>query len=64
MALPVVSSNPKLGTTGGFLTAYLRKFDPDSRVSLFGVTAQYTTTHSLVASLFAPRASSRTRSSP
>jgi hypothetical protein len=53
MALPVVSSNPKLGTTGGFLAAYLRMFDPESRVSMFGVTAQYTTTHSLVASLFA-----------
>jgi hypothetical protein len=53
MILPVVSSNPKLGTTGGFLTAYLRKFDPESRVSLFGLSAQYTTTHSLVASLFA-----------
>jgi len=53
LVLPVVSSNPKLGTTGGFLTAYLHKFDPDSRVSMFGVTAQYTTTHSLIASLFA-----------
>jgi hypothetical protein len=53
MALPVVSSNPKLGTTGGFLAAYLHKFDADSRVSLFGITAQYTTTHSLISSMFA-----------
>lgn len=53
LAVPIVSSNPKLGTTGGFLAAYLHKFDADSRVSLFGLTAQYTTTHSLVASAFA-----------
>jgi len=53
MALPVVSSNPKLGTTGGLLVAYLHKFDADSRVSIFGMQAQYTTTHSLIASLIA-----------
>ena len=53
LVLPVVSSNPKLGTTGGFLTAYLHNFDAESRVSLFGITAQYTTTHSLIGSLFA-----------
>jgi hypothetical protein len=53
LVLPVVSSNPKLGTSGGFLAAYLHKFDSESNVSLFGLTAEYTTTHSLVGSLFA-----------
>src|SRR4051812_25959845 len=53
MLVPVVSSSPKLGTAGGALGAYLHKFDPDSRVSIFGAMAQYTTTDSLVASAFA-----------
>jgi hypothetical protein len=53
MLVPVASSSPKLGTAGGALAAYLHKFDPDSRVSIFGATAQYTTTDSLVASAFA-----------
>ena len=51
--MPVVSSSPKLGTAGGALGAYLHKFDPDSRVSIFGVQAIYTSTDSLVASAFA-----------
>ena len=53
MLMPVVSSSPKLGTAGGGLGAYLHKFDPDSRVSIFGAQAIYTSTDSLVASLFA-----------
>ena len=46
------SSNPKLGTAIGALGAYLHTFDPDSRVSLFGVTYQYTSTHSQIAAAF------------
>jgi hypothetical protein len=53
MLMPIVSSSPKLGTAGGALGAYLHKFDPDSRVSILGVQATYTTTDSLVASAFA-----------
>jgi outer membrane protein assembly factor BamA len=53
MFVPVVSSSPKLGTAGGVLAAYLHKFDPDSRVSIFGVQTIYTSTDSLVASAFA-----------
>jgi hypothetical protein len=53
LLVPVVSSNPKLGTSFGGLGAYLRQFDPDSRVSLFGVTYQYTSTHSTVAAAVA-----------
>ena len=53
LAVPLVSSNPKLGTSVGVMGAYLRQFDPDSRVSLFGVIYQYTSTHSTVAGAFA-----------
>jgi hypothetical protein len=53
LLVPIVSSNPKLGTVFGGLGAYLRTFDAGSRVSLFGVTYQYTTTHSTVAGAFA-----------
>jgi hypothetical protein len=51
--VPVVSSNPKLGTSFGAMGAYVRRFDPDSRVSLFGAMYQYTTTDSNVAAAFA-----------
>jgi hypothetical protein len=50
---PLVSSSPKLGTSGGALGAYATTFDPDSRVSIFGVMAQYTSTRSIIASVFA-----------
>ena len=52
LVVPVFSSNPKLGTAIGALGAYLHTFDPDSRVSLFGVTYQYTSTHSQIAAAF------------
>ena len=38
LLVPVFSSSPKLGTSGGGLGAYMVTFDPDSRVSLFGVS--------------------------
>lgn len=38
LLVPVVSSNPKLGTSFGAMGAYLHLFDPDSQVSLFGLT--------------------------
>ena len=50
---PLVSSNPKLGTSGGGLGAYATKFDPDSRLSLIGGKAEYSSTQSIIASLFA-----------
>ena len=53
LVVPVVSSNPKLGTTVGGLAAFLHKFDPESRVSMFGGTYQYTSTHSTIAAVFA-----------
>ncbi len=53
LAVPLVSSNPKLGTSFGAMLAYARQFDPDSRVSIIGLTFQYTTTDSTVAAAFA-----------
>src|SRR6185436_8802523 len=52
-------SSPKLGTALGGLGAYMHKFDADSRVSLFGVSYQYSTTHSQVLSLFARTSSGK-----
>lgn len=51
--LPTFSNNPKLGTSGGALVGYARKFDPESQVSMFGVSAQYTSTNSVTAAIFA-----------
>jgi hypothetical protein len=53
LLLPVFSSNPKLGTSGGGMGAYVRVFDKDSRVSIFGVKYEYSTTNSQIASAFA-----------
>jgi len=50
---PLVSSSPKLGTSVGVLAGYAKVFDPGSRVSIFGVMYQYTSTQSNIASLFA-----------
>jgi hypothetical protein len=51
--VPVVSSNPKIGTSGGALAAFVKKFDPDSRVSLIGLMYQYTSTESSIGAAFA-----------
>jgi hypothetical protein len=53
LLVPVFSSSPKLGTALGGLGAYMHVFDPASRVSLFGMSYQYTTTHSQVVTAFA-----------
>ncbi len=49
----MLSSSPKLGTSLGGLGAYMHVFDPESRVSLFGATYRYTSTHSQIFSAFA-----------
>jgi len=51
--LPTFSNNPKLGASFGALGAYLRKFDAQSQLSMFGVGAQYTSTDSTIGSVFA-----------
>ena len=53
LLVPVFSSSPKLGTAFGGLGAYMHRFDDSSRVSLFGLSYQYTSTNSQVASAFA-----------
>jgi hypothetical protein len=53
LVVPLVSSNPKLGTSVGVLGAYVTVFDPGSRVSIFGVTYQYTSTESSVGAVVA-----------
>ena len=53
LLLPTFSNNPKLGSSLGAMGAYLRKFDPQSQLSVFGVSAQYTSTDSATAVLFA-----------
>jgi hypothetical protein len=53
LLVPMLSSSPKLGTALGGLGAYMRVFDPASRVSLFGLTYRYTSTHSQIFGAFA-----------
>ena len=53
LLLPTFSNNPKLGTSVGALAGYVRQFDAQSQVSIFGVSAQYTSTESATAVLFA-----------
>ena len=53
LLVPLVSSDPKLGTSGGAVAAYLHRFDEKSSVSMFGAGGVYTTTHSTVGALFA-----------
>lgn len=50
---PVLSSNPKLGTSAGALGAYVHRFSPQAPPSMFGATAQYSTTDSYTYGLFA-----------
>jgi hypothetical protein len=53
LLVPMFSSSPKLGTAIGGLGAYMHMFDPNSRVSLFGASYRYTSTHSQIFSAFA-----------
>jgi hypothetical protein len=53
VVLPLVQSNPKLGTALGAMGAYLHHFDEKSRLSMFGAAALYTSTDSAIVGLFA-----------
>ena len=53
LVLPTLSSNPKLGTSVGLMASYLHYFDEKSKVSMFAVNAQYTSTHSAVGAIIA-----------
>ena len=48
LLVPTLSANPKLGTSVGGMAGYMYYFDPQSKVSLFGTSAQYTSTGSLI----------------
>lgn len=50
---PIVSSDPKLGTSAGALAGYLYQFDADSPVSTFGLGGIYSDTDSWGGGLFA-----------
>jgi hypothetical protein len=52
MVVPVFSVSPKLGASLGALAGYLHYFDERSQVSMFGVSAQYTSTGSMVGAAF------------
>jgi hypothetical protein len=52
LLVPVFSVNPKLGVSAGALAGYLHYFDEKSPVSIFGTSAQYTSTGSVVAGAF------------
>jgi len=52
LVVPIVSSDPKLGTSGGLMAAYLHRFDPLSTTSMFGIGGLYTSTGSKVGGLF------------
>ena len=50
---PILTTDPKLGTSLGALAGYLHFFDEKSRPSIFAVTGQYTDTDSIVAAVLA-----------
>ena len=52
LVVPTLTQNPKLGFSLGAIGAYLHYFDDKSRASLFGVSAQYSSTASKVAAAF------------
>ncbi len=49
---PLVSSDPKVSTSGGVLAGYIHQFDEKSPPSLFGVTGAYSTTDSWYTGVF------------
>jgi hypothetical protein len=52
LLVPTFSVSPKLGASLGAMAGYLHYFDDKSQVSMFGVSAQYTSTGSMVAGAF------------
>jgi len=52
LVAPIFSLDPKLGTSLGAMAGYMHHFDEKSRLSIFGVNVQYTSTGSTVAGAF------------
>lgn len=53
LLVPIFSASPKLGLSVGALAGYLHYFDEQSRPSIIGVNAQYTSTNSALGGAFA-----------
>jgi hypothetical protein len=53
LLVPILSSDPKLGTSAGLMAGYLYRFDPKSTTSMFGAGGVYTSSHSKIGALFA-----------
>lgn len=51
LLVPLVSSNPKLGSSLGLMVGYIHRFDPESEPSLLAMQAQDSNTHSRTLSL-------------
>jgi hypothetical protein len=51
LVIPLVQSNPKLGTSVGALAGYMHYFDEKSRPSIFALMGQYTSTESIIAGM-------------
>jgi hypothetical protein len=52
LALPLLQSNPKLGTCAGVLGGYMQQFDAKSRPSIFAMQGQDSDTDSIIAGGF------------
>jgi hypothetical protein len=52
LIVPILSLDPKLGTSLGVMAGYMHHFDEKSRLSMLGVTAQWTSTGSVIGGLF------------
>ena len=53
LVLPLLQSNPKLGTSAGVLSGYMHQFDAKSRPSIFALQGQYSDTDSIIGGGFA-----------
>ena len=52
LAVPMISSDPKVGTSAGGMVGYLFKLDPESTASMVGLGGTYSTTDSLLGGVF------------
>ena len=52
LAIPMISSDPKVGTSGGGMVGYLFKLDAESTSSMVGAGGTYSTTDSLLGGVF------------
>ncbi|MCP4334936.1 MAG: BamA/TamA family outer membrane protein [Gammaproteobacteria bacterium] len=52
LLVPTLTSDPKLGTSLGFIGGYLHQFDPGSQQSIFALRTSYSDTDSRITGLF------------